>query len=72
MEWQEDYKRKVVSKEEMAKQIKSGDFIMTALGLGSCTPGMIHAILDRAKSSKASRSAMPSPCTRPRCLILIS
>ena len=52
MEWQEDYKRKVVSKEEMAKQIKSGDFIMTALGLGCCTPGMIHAILDRAEELK--------------------
>jgi len=48
MDWREDYKRKVVSKEEMAKQIKSGDFIMTALALGNCTPGMTHAILDRA------------------------
>ena len=52
MDWREDYKRKVVSKEEMAKQIKSGDFIMNALGLGACTPGMIHAILDRANDLK--------------------
>ena len=29
-------------------EIKSNDFIMTALGLGCCTPGLIHAILDRA------------------------
>jgi len=55
MDWREDYKGKLVSKEEMAKQIKSNDFIMTALGLGCCTPGMIHAILDRAGELKGVR-----------------
>jgi 4-hydroxybutyrate CoA-transferase len=48
MDSRDEYKKKVVSKEEMAKQIRSGDFIMTGLALGNCTPGVIHAILDRA------------------------
>ena len=48
MNWKDDYQRKVVSKEEMAKQIKSNDFIVTGLALGNCTPGMYQAILDRA------------------------
>lgn len=52
MDWRDDYKRKMVSKEEMAKQIKSGDFIMNGLGLGAPTPGLIQAILDRAGELK--------------------
>jgi 4-hydroxybutyrate CoA-transferase len=55
MDWREDYKRKVVSKEEMAKQIKSGDFIMTGLALGNATPGIYQAILDRAEELKGVR-----------------
>jgi 4-hydroxybutyrate CoA-transferase len=50
MSWEDDYKRKIVSLEEMAKQIKSGDFIMLGLALGSPTPRVIHAILDRAEA----------------------
>jgi 4-hydroxybutyrate CoA-transferase len=55
MDWKDDYKRKVVSKEEMAKQVKSGDFIMTGLALGNCTPGIYHAILARAEELKGVR-----------------
>ncbi|MEN6319202.1 MAG: acetyl-CoA hydrolase/transferase C-terminal domain-containing protein [Syntrophaceae bacterium] len=52
MDWKEDYKRKIVSAEEMAKQVKSGDFIMLGLGLGCPTPRIIQAILDRAGELK--------------------
>jgi len=45
--WEDDYKRKVVSLTEMAKQIKSGDVVVTALGVGACSPDVYHAILDR-------------------------
>lgn len=48
MSWRDDYARKTVSVEEMAKHVKSGDFIMLGLALGSPTPRVIHAILDRA------------------------
>ncbi|MGO9138114.1 MAG: acetyl-CoA hydrolase/transferase family protein [Syntrophales bacterium] len=47
MDWKEHYKRKVISFEEAAKKIKSGDFVGTGLALGSCSPDMFHAILDR-------------------------
>jgi len=49
MDWREDYKKKCVSVEKMAKQIKSGDFIMNGLALGAPTPRVVHAILDRAE-----------------------
>jgi 4-hydroxybutyrate CoA-transferase len=52
MGWKDDYKRKMVSKDEMAKQIRSGDFIMNGLGLGAPTPSVIQAILDRAGELK--------------------
>jgi len=50
MDWKDSYRRKVVSKEEMAKQIKSGDMVTSAMALGSCTPSIVHAILDRAEA----------------------
>ncbi|MGE5381545.1 MAG: acetyl-CoA hydrolase/transferase family protein [Methylocystaceae bacterium] len=46
--WQEDYKRKVISFTDAARLIKSGDFISTALGVGSCSPQFFDAVLDRA------------------------
>jgi 4-hydroxybutyrate CoA-transferase len=55
MDWKEEYKKKVVSMEEMAKQIKSGDQVATGLALGNCTPGVYHAILDRAGELKDVR-----------------
>ncbi len=47
MGWKEQYNEKIVSFEEAAKQVKSGDFVGTGLALGSCSPEMFHAILDR-------------------------
>ena len=49
MEWKEEYKRKTVSMEEMAKQIKSGDLIGAAMAISMCTPDVYNAILDRAE-----------------------
>ncbi len=48
MSWRDDYQRKTVSVEEMAKHVKSGNFIMLGLALGSPSPRILHAILDRA------------------------
>lgn len=47
MSWKEDYKRKVVSFEEAAKQIRSGDHVGVGLGIGACSPAMYDAILAR-------------------------
>jgi len=47
MGWEEQYKQKTVSFEQAAKQVKSGDFVGTGLGPGTCSPDMFHAILDR-------------------------
>ena len=47
MDWKEEYKKKVVSMEEMAKQVKSGDVVGIGLGIGACSPDLYHAILDR-------------------------
>jgi 4-hydroxybutyrate CoA-transferase len=48
MDWKEEYRRKLVSLEEMAKQIKSGDTIGTAMAISMCSPDVYNAILDRA------------------------
>ncbi|MDD5168215.1 MAG: acetyl-CoA hydrolase/transferase C-terminal domain-containing protein [Syntrophales bacterium] len=45
--WREDYKKKVVSFTDAAKQVRSGDFVCVGLGIGACTPDMYNAILDR-------------------------
>jgi len=55
MTWQEEYKKKVVTFAEAAKQIKSGDFVGIGLAIGSCTPAMFDAILDRWKELKGVR-----------------
>ncbi len=47
LKWQEDYQRKLVSYEEAAKQIRSGDFIGIPLGVGMCSNNLLDAILDR-------------------------
>ncbi len=46
-DWSEQYKRKLVSFEEAAQTIQSGDFISTAIGIGACSPEMYEAILNR-------------------------
>ena len=48
MSWRDEYQRKTVTVEEMAKHVKSGNFIMLGLALGSPSPRILHAILDRA------------------------
>jgi len=47
MDWKEEYKKKVVSMEEAAKQIKSGDVVASGLGIGACSTDMYQSILDR-------------------------
>jgi len=65
MDWREEYKRRLFSLEEMAKQIKSGDTIGTAMAVGNCSPDVYHAILDRWEEVKNVRfiDAVPiRPC----------
>lgn len=45
---QEAYRKKVISYEDFAKMIKSGDNIATGLGLGGVTPAVHNAVLARA------------------------
>ncbi|MDD5475435.1 MAG: acetyl-CoA hydrolase/transferase C-terminal domain-containing protein [Syntrophales bacterium] len=52
MNWKEDYRKKLVSLEEAAKQIKPGDFVGVALAIGACSPAMFDAILDRWQDLK--------------------
>lgn len=48
MDWREEYKRKTVPIEEAVKEIRSGDFVSTALGVAACSAEAYQAILDRA------------------------
>jgi 4-hydroxybutyrate CoA-transferase len=50
--WNEEYKKKLVSFEEAAKQVKSGDHVGTGLALGACSPTMFDAILNRWQELK--------------------
>jgi len=52
MTWREEYKRKSVSMEEAAKQVKSGDFVGVGLAIGACSPAMFDAILERGQGLK--------------------
>lgn len=47
MLWKEAYKRMLMSLEEAAKQVKSGETVGIALAVGACSADMYHAILDR-------------------------
>ncbi|NPV90583.1 MAG: acetyl-CoA hydrolase [Firmicutes bacterium] len=47
MPWKEDYKKKLTPLEGAAKQVKSGEAVGIALGVGACSTDMYHAILDR-------------------------
>ena len=40
MGWREEYKSKLISMEDAAKLIQSGDFIGSGLSLGSASPRM--------------------------------
>jgi 4-hydroxybutyrate CoA-transferase len=52
MNWKEDYEKKLVSFEEAAKQIRSGEMVGIGLGIGACSPAMYDAILDRWQELK--------------------
>lgn len=45
--WKEHYQKNLVSFEDAAGMVQSGDFVGIALGVGACTPPMYEAILDR-------------------------
>lgn len=47
LNWKEAYRQKLTSFEEAAKKVISGDFVTTALGLGSCSVEFFEAVLDR-------------------------
>ncbi|HET6459319.1 MAG TPA: acetyl-CoA hydrolase/transferase C-terminal domain-containing protein [Syntrophales bacterium] len=55
MDWREEYKKKVVSFAEAAKQIKDGDFVGIGLAIGACSPAMFDAILGRWQELKGVR-----------------
>ncbi len=50
--WQEYYKSRCVSFADIAKQVKSGDFIGIGLAIGACSPPMFEAILARGEELK--------------------
>jgi len=52
MDWRDEYKRKVVSMQEAAKQVKSGDVVTAGLAVGACSGDMFNAILDRWQELK--------------------
>jgi 4-hydroxybutyrate CoA-transferase len=52
MRWNEEYKKKMVSMEEAAKQIGSGDFVGVGLAIGACSPDMFDAIFERWEELK--------------------
>ena len=45
--WKEEYRRKLVSFEEAAQSIQSGDFVSIAIGAGGCSSELYEAILYR-------------------------
>ena len=49
MGWNAEYRDKVVTFEQAARQIRSGDTVATALALGAWSIDMVHAILNRYK-----------------------
>lgn len=61
MDWKEDYRKKLVSLEEMARQIRSGDIVGTTMGVSECSPDVYEAILGRAGELRGVKilSAVP-------------
>jgi 4-hydroxybutyrate CoA-transferase len=55
MDWKDEYAKKVVSMEEAAKQVMSGDVVSAALGIGACSGPMYDAILDRHEELEGVR-----------------
>lgn len=52
MGWQEDYEKKKTTFQEVAKLVKSGDVVGTALGVGACSGQIFDVILDRWQELK--------------------
>ncbi|OPY88804.1 MAG: Succinyl-CoA:coenzyme A transferase [Smithella sp. PtaU1.Bin162] len=52
MEWKKEYKKKIVTMQEAARYIRSGDFVSTGLAIGACSPAMFDVILDRQRELK--------------------
>ncbi|PKN35936.1 MAG: acetyl-CoA hydrolase [Deltaproteobacteria bacterium HGW-Deltaproteobacteria-19] len=55
MDWKEEYKQKSTSLAGAAAQIRNNDFVGIGLAVGSCSPAMFDAILDRGKELKGVR-----------------
>ncbi|HOI75928.1 MAG TPA: acetyl-CoA hydrolase/transferase C-terminal domain-containing protein [Syntrophales bacterium] len=55
MDWKEEYKRKSTSLAGAAAQIRDNDFVGIGLAVGSCSPAMFDAILDRGKELRGVR-----------------
>jgi len=53
--WKKQYQAKLISIEEAAQKVKSGDVIGTGLAIGSGSPDIFHAILDRWQELKGVR-----------------
>lgn len=47
MAYKKEYQGKLISVQEAAQKIESGDVVATGLAVGSCSADMYHAILDR-------------------------
>lgn len=47
MSWKAYYTKKLIPIEEAARQVKSGDTVVTGLAVGACSAEMYNAILDR-------------------------
>lgn len=59
------YRQKLISFEDAAKKVESGDFVATALGLGSCSIDFFEAVLDRYEELhdvRLSDSVQLQPC----------
>ena len=52
MRLNEEYKKKVVSMQEAARQIRSGDFVGVGLAIGACSSEMFDTVLDRWEELK--------------------
>ena len=64
--WKDDYKRKLVSFGEAARQVRSGDFICMGLGIGGPSPAMYEAILERwqeLRNVTISDTVVVRPCS---------
>ena len=62
-DWEEDYKRKLVSPEEAVKVVKSGDFVVTPLPIQP--PTIMAALAARASELKDVTVSVAAPAVDP-------